>query len=154
MTSWTLEKVEDLIKDEVGMTKWLRQKRFIGHPKECVCGKHKFKIVKNREKVVFQCTNRNCKHRFTTKPAFMSKWKTNMKDVVKIIYYWAAKGSFSSIVTMSGMSDKMIARVTLMIRKGLAKFVQRNPPTLGGEGHTVEIDEVEVGRKRKGVPYT
>ena len=51
---------------------------------------------------------------------------------------------------MSGFSTQLMSRITLLIRKGLAKFVQRNPPTLGGEGHTVEMDEVEVGRKRKG----
>ncbi len=146
MTSWTLAMVEELVRDEVRLVKWLRQKRFVSHPKRCICGGHKFKLKKKGGKVVFQCTKRTCKHRVSSKPWFMYRWKTPLKEVVKIIYFWAVKTPYNSIVTMTGVSTNLVARIILLVRKGLAKYVQRNPPQLGGDGHVVEMDEVEVAR--------
>ena len=74
-----------------------------------------------------------------------------MKDVLLCTYLWCEKVGFSAIARMTGISRKAISSIIADIQQAMLTECLEHPPTMGGPGKIVEIDETEVGVRRKGV---
>ena len=58
---------------------------------------------------------------------------------------------FTATHSMTGLTKPTVAKIVTQLQTVIMHDWKANPPVLGGPGSVVEIDETEVGRKKKGV---
>ena len=58
---------------------------------------------------------------------------------------------FTAIHSMTGLTKPTVAKIVTQLQTAIMDDCKANPPVLGSPGSVVEIDETEVGRKKKGV---
>ena len=73
----------------------------------------------------------------------------SLRVVLRVVHMWANKAPFSAIMDTLGIGSKPLSKMFLFFREAVSQEVKMNPPAIGGPGHIVEIDEVEVGTKKK-----
>ena len=65
--------------------------------------------------------------------------------------FMVRKGRLLCNCEMTGISRKAISSIIADIQQAMLTECLEHPPTMGGPGKIVEIDETEVGVRRKGV---
>ena len=135
---------------------WLIKQGFLQKNDMCTkCGsKSVSEVVGKNGQRVMKCTNYKCM-------ATMNVYKKNvlvrnlkLPDVLLIVYLWAEGIGFAAIQRMTGVGTDAISRLLCDIQQAIMAYCIANPPVMGGSKKVVEIDETEVGVRRKGVKGT
>ena len=112
------------------------------------------KLTGRNGQEVMKCTKKKCRHTMNLYKKNVLVRNLRLQDVLLLVYLWAEGIGFRAMQRMSGVGSKAVAKLLADIQQALMDHCLTNVPTMGGPNKIVEIDETEVGLKRKGVKGT
>ena len=74
-----------------------------------------------------------------------------VRHVLLITYLWSEGVGFSAIKRLSGASNTGVTNLLGDMQQAVVDECLKNPPMIRGPNKVVEIDETEVGVRRKGI---
>ena len=135
---------------------WLQKQGFLVLNDTCAkCGSKPLSAATGSYgQQIVKCTKKKCRHTMNVykKNALVRNFK--MQDVLLIVYLWAEGIGFDAIKRMTGIARTPVSKLLAEIQQAIMDHCMANPPTMGGPNKVVEIDETEVGKRRKGVKGT
>ena len=135
---------------------WLQTQGFLVKNDTCTkCGSKPLSAAtRSSGQQRMKCTKKNCRHTMNLYQKNVLVRNLKLQDVLLIVYLWAEGIGFDAIKRLSGIAGSSVSRLLADIQQAIMDFCIANPPTMGGKNKVVEIDETEVGKRRKGVKGT
>jgi len=150
---WLLSDVLTLCENDAAVYTLLKDKDIL-LPAPQVCHKcgHALKPCRKNGRPALRCTWNQCKTRCSMSTgSFLEDYRLRPRDWLLVVYFWSHKVPFTAIQSMTGFSPTTVAKIVTQLQTTVMHDCKVNPPVIGGPGTVVEIDETEVGRKKKGV---
>ena len=137
-------------------TGWLLKQGFLAKNDVCTkCGSNSVTEMTGRNgQEVIKCTKKWCRHTMNLYKKNVLVRNLRLQDVLLVVYLWSEGIGFCAMQHMSGIGSKALSKLLADIQQAVKDYCLTNAPTLGGPKKVVEIDETEVGLKRKGVKGT
>lgn len=96
-----------------------------------------------------RCTVKGCFTKYSVNQGtFLEKSHLEVKEVLKIGYFWLLQESTSNMIKMLGHSEHTITRLVRLFDKLVGHMIEEEHQKIGGEGVIVEIDESKFGKRK------
>ena len=79
----------------------------------------------------------------------LEKSKTSIAVWMEILYLWSIQTPYGVILSQTGCDQQVVTKIISIAQEAVKQYCMDNPPPLGGNGTTTQIDETEVGHKQK-----
>lgn len=100
-------------------------------------------------KKLFICPKRGCRRALSIKKgSFFAGHNLPCSKILFMAYLWLSKVSSSSIVSMTGHSNKTVGNFLHYFRQLVSSHLDEEDTMVGGPGVIVEIDESKFGKRK------
>ena len=96
-----------------------------------------------------RCTQKGCYTRYSIKKGtFFENCHLEVKELLKIAYFWLLKTSTQNMVRMLHHSEHTITEMIMRLDELVKQMIVNQHQKIGGEGVIVEIDESKFGKRK------
>jgi transposase-like protein len=139
------DSIKKILMDEKECIRFLFENDILYKPKKCEVCDSKIR----RESKRFRCVNKRCRSSITIfKDSFFAQNRIKCSEMMMISYFWLAKCSRESILTMTKHSPNTITNHMKYLRELIIDTLEDESEKIGGNDIIVEIDESKFGRRK------
>lgn len=118
--------------------------------KKCVCGEDcRIESRGKKEEKVWRCKDRNCRKKVSVRNGtIFAKYDVRLEKIAEVLVCWINRYPTNVIHREVGICCNTIASITNDFRDMMAVSMEEKGKKIGGEGHTVEVDESAFGKRK------
>jgi hypothetical protein len=111
------------------------------------------KTTDRSDEVIYRCPSHKAKKMGIRFGSFLANSHLSLQEFILLTYFWSHSMPNITVQEMFGFSNKTICDWYNFLRNVCSHYLEVNPIRIGGIGHTVEIDESVISRRKYNVGH-